>query len=354
MINRQNWLDVRAYLRYIERVRQNDSETVKRARSHLRHLLEWADETPLPRARSIDPTLPTYLLTARADGKTLPLASASIVRCLANARQFFEFARIEWPLRYRAVSESWIAFLQPPRRARPESEVHVHEYWTLDEVRQVAAVSTETMREERGKVAVCMLYLSGMRADALASLPIRCVDLAASTIRQIPSEGVRTKNRKAAITYLLDIPDLFARIETWDRQVRATLSPEALWYATLANDGMHLTETRVAFEGRNNVIQRDLKVICQRAGLPYKSPHKLRHGHAVYALKLARDMAGLKAISQNLMHTSVTITDSIYGGLTGEDIHWTIAHLGQSSTGGEVEQKLNELIALLQNKKAPH
>lgn len=121
MIHRQNWLDVRDYLNYIERVRQNDIETVKRARSHLRHLLEWADDSPLVKARGIDPTFPSYLAAARSITHDQPLAPASIVKCLANARQFFSFARAEWPLRYRLISESWIDLLQPPRAIRSDS-----------------------------------------------------------------------------------------------------------------------------------------------------------------------------------------------------------------------------------------
>lgn len=44
-------------------------------------------------------------------------------------------------------------------------------------------------------------------------------------------------------------------------------------------------------------------------GLPYHSPHAFRHGHAVYALKLAENISQLKAISQNLMHANLSTTD---------------------------------------------
>lgn len=149
----------------------------------------------------------------------------------------------------------------------------------------------------------------------------------------------------AAITYLLDIPELLDVVQRWDRRVRK-LSPSALWYATLTHDSMAITETVQAFLGRDNAIQRDVRLICDRAGVPYLSPHKLRHGHIVYALKKARNMGELKAISQNVMHASVTITDQIYGGLTGEDIKNVIGGLGHSS-GGDVDAKLAELIELL-------
>lgn len=348
MIHRQNYHDIRAYLKHIERVRQNDILTVKRARGHLRHLLEWADASPLPKARAVDPTFPAYLMTARADGKQKTLAPASVGKCLANARQFFTFARAEWPLRYKSISESWIEFLQPPRHLRAESRLPVRQFYTLDQVLQIARVSTETLRQERGKVAVCMLFLSGMRSDALASLPIACVDLAANAIHQLPEAGVRTKNHKAAITYLLQVPELLDVIHAWDQRVRR-LPVSALWYATLTSDGMALTGVDRAFEGRNNAIERDVRLICQRAGVPYLSPHKLRHGHVVYAIKLAQTMAQMKAISQNVMHSSLVITDKVYGNLMGDDVGEIITHLGHQTSGDILQQRLQELLEILQS-----
>ncbi|MBT7988631.1 MAG: hypothetical protein HN769_01975 [Anaerolineae bacterium] len=59
-------------------------------------------------------------------------------------------------------------------------------------------------------------------------------------------------------------------------------------------------------------------------------PHKFRHGFAVYALKLAKDIAALKAVSQNLMHSSISITDGVYGVLSDQDTKEQIASLGQA------------------------
>lgn len=341
MINRQNWLDIRHYLHHVERVRQLDVETISRNRAHLRHLLEWADENLLGKAKQIDPTFPTYLLG-------VPLSSSSIVRGLSVVRGFYNYARTEWPGRYRTTSENWVAMLQPPRLARADSRLRVHQYWKLEDVLKITAVSTETLHQERGKVAVAMLFLSGMRADALATIPVSCVNLAAGQLMQDPQQGVRTKNRKAAITYFLPIPELMQVVEAWDRRVRV-LSPNALWYATLTSDSTSVTETTRAFVGRNNVIERDVRLICELAGVPYLSPHKLRHGHVVYALKKAKNMAEMKAISQNVMHASVTITDQVYGDLVGDDVKDTIASLGQQASGN-IEARLEELLKLIREK----
>lgn len=345
MIHRQNYLDIRDYLHHCGRARQLAEKTVARYRSSLRALLEWADETPLPDARHVDPTYPAYLLTCRFDGRDVPLSPASVEKNLEAARSFFKFARAEWPLRYRTISHSWIELLQPPRQARSESRLPVRKYWTLDAVRQVASVATETLRQERGKVAVCMLFLSGMRADALASLPISCVDLSARKIEQLPERGVRTKNCDAAETYLLELPDLLDVVARWDEIVRV-FPPSALWYATLTSDGMTATATERAYVGRPQVVEDDVRLVCELAGVPYLSPHKLRHGHVVYALKQARNMLDLKAISQNVMHKSVTITDGIYGQLVSDDVRNTIARLGTNQTGG-LESKIDQLLKML-------
>ena len=46
-----------------------------------------------------------------------------------------------------------------------------------------------------------------------------------------------------------------------------------------------------------------------REGAFDHSPHKFRHGNAVYSLKMARDIAALEAVRQNLMHQNLTVTD---------------------------------------------
>jgi integrase len=335
----QNWLDVRIYLRYLDRVRQLAPESVIRSRAHLRHLLEWADETPLPKAAGLSPTLPAYFLAAS-------LSPSSIKKGLENARGFYRFARDQWPNRYRHIKLSWIEMLQPPRGSRLSSRLVVHQFYSLEDVLQIARVSVETLRQERCQVAAAMLFLSGMRADALASLPISCVDIDRREIRQLPELGVRTKNRKAAITYLLEIPELLNLVARWDHHVRSVLTPDCLWYSTLTRDGMTLTATSVPHLGRGDLVERDLHIACRLAGLPYLSPHKLRHGHVVYALKQSRTMEQLKAISQNVMHSSVTITDQVYGNLVNDDVRRIIGGLGNNSTNFPAE-KLAELLDIL-------
>ncbi len=334
MINRQNWLDVRAYLHHMDHRVGRHPSSLHKYRTQLRHLLEWADETPFPQSRHVDPAFPTYLITARNDGKDLRLSYTTIYKTLTTVRAFFQFARLEFPNRYRKISESWIELLRPSRLSKPSPQLHEHRFYALDDVRRLLAVSAETLHDRRAQVAAAMLFLSGMRPDALASLPINCVDLAHRRILQLPDRGVRTKNNKAAITYLLDIPDLLEIVTYWESLLSSfRLPPSSLWYATLNNDGTRLTATTRAIVGRVSVIGDDIRRICEKAGIEYRSPHKLRHGHIVYARNMAKDMAQLKAISQNVMHANVVITDQVYAALTDDQVGAMISSLGQPVPG---------------------
>ena len=56
----------------------------------------------------------------------------------------------------------------------------------------------------------------------------------------------------------------------------------------------------------------------------------------------------MKAISQNVMHESIVITDSIYGNLLTDDVKNTIARLGtETQTGDGLEAKIDELLQLI-------
>jgi hypothetical protein len=58
----------------------------------------------------------------------------------------------------------------------------------------------------------------------------------------------------------------------------------------------------MAGEFRSSIAKRDLKQWLMKVGLPYHSPHIFRYGNAVFALNMAKDIAALIAVSQNLMH----------------------------------------------------
>jgi integrase len=249
----------------------------------------------------------------------------------ALARNFFTWARRALG-RYRSVDPLWIETLRP---GRPVEIIQERELYTLDEVLTIARPEpSDGLKVQRDKAAAAFLFLSGMRSGAFVTLPVLAVDLDKRTVKQWPELGVATKNSKAATTYLLDIPELLEIVHVWDDFVRSTLPPCAMWYARLkydpAADKVTVDEATPPNPRRRAMMSKALKDLCQSAGVFYRSPHKLRHGHAVYALKRARTIADFKAVSQNLMHADLSITDRVYGVLSADDVQSTIAGLTNS------------------------
>ena len=80
------------------------------------------------------------------------------------------------------------------------------------------------------------------------------------------------------------------------------------------------------------------------------SHHKFRHGHAVCALKMAKDISALKAVSQNLMHENLSITDGVYGNLFETDVRQQISTLGNAVANSEDAQELRSLVSRLLTK----
>ena len=58
---------------------------------------------------------------------------------------------------------------------------------------------------------------------------------------------------------------------------------------------------RVALNWMPHQLVRSILLYSLNYGLPYHSPRKFRHGHAVYALKMAKNIGTLKAVSPNLI-----------------------------------------------------
>lgn len=347
MINRENYTMVRRNLEYRSRVLQNDAHTVATYWQSLKHLLQWAGGKSFKEVQKIMPPFPEYLLTARNESgervpKDKPLTGKYMQKILSHGRAFFEWARL-YERGFSNISEAWIKTLIVRRSAGPGSRLQVRSYWRLEDIRKIVALKPENLREERDIAALAFLFISGMRIGAFVTLPAACVDVEKRRIEQLPEKFVQTKNHKAAVTFLLPVPDLQIVVEKWDKRIRS-LGQEYNWYPALNTDGWAGTKLRPGlltgkYTGRAEAFDEGLKILCERAGVPYKSPHKIRHGHGVYGVKNARDMGQLKAISQNMMHANVGITDGIYGKLAEDELGEILSNFGFKEEGENEQNK---------------
>ena len=210
----------------------------------------------------------------------------------------------------------------------------------------IAHAPVFTMRHRRIRASAVFWFLSGIRVGAFVSLPIKAVDIENLTIRQWPKWGVKTKFQKHATTFLLDIPELLKVVIDWDKLVQSNPRKDSYWFAPLSPETGELDLDQIEVgENRGQRARKDLEDWLKRVGLPYHSPHKFRHGFAVYAIKHAKNMSDMKAISQNLMHANISITDGIYGGLSDMDVKAQIISLGTENTSF-TEDNFHELMQM--------
>ena len=332
MVNRDNYLLIKFHLKYLEEVEQLSPASLRRYWFQLRHLLIWADETPLQRSPEIRPTFPVYVAALHGRRGELSLAAVTQKKIIAAARRFFHWAKMMGYKGYAQIPPAWIETLHQAHSNR-SSEAHV--YVSLEEAIQLATfpVDPADLATRRDQAAAALLFLSGARGGAFASLPIKAVDLEARCLHQWPELGVRTKNGKKATTFLLPIPRLLEVVEAWDATVRHALPPSAPWFAPIQNNwGDQRLVQGPPGETRHQALNKRLKRLFASVGLAYKSAHKFRHGHAVYGLQHARTMADYKAVSLNLMHSDIKVTDSIYAAILSDEVKNRIGGLVSQSS----------------------
>lgn len=349
MINRENYLLFREHLRQLADVQQLDAQSLRVKSWRLKWVLRWADAVPLEKAPSIRPTLPRYLVEQKGQ-------PGYYQRVCSDARVFFKWLHTRYPKRFSALDDAWIATVVSIKGS--PHLAHEHQAVTLDMVRALIALprGENDITIWRDQAAAVFLFLSGCRASAFVSLPLSCIDIAERRVVQDPSLGVRTKGKKGAVTHLLDIPDLLEFAQHWDTFIRARV-PNGYWYTVINPVTLEL-RSEPPGQHRPQILRRGLARLFTAAGLTPMSPHKFRHGHAVYALTLARDMADLKAISQNLMHANISTTEGVYAIISNRDLRDRIAKLGKHQQGVDIAtadvadliQLLTAILAKLQGK----
>ncbi|MFQ5944589.1 MAG: tyrosine-type recombinase/integrase [Anaerolineales bacterium] len=327
MVNRKNYLLVQAHLEYLHDVAQLSEGTISRYRFLLKHLLLWADEIHLAQAHEVRPSYPAFLRSSRLDGGKGSLAPTTLVKAVRVAKRLLRWAKLTRPLEFKSLPGLWIDSLKAPRVPQTQTD---HQFVSLEEVKTLASykIPEDDLASRRDQAAACMLFLSGMRGSAFCSTPINAIDLSSLTIRQWPSLGVRTKMGKSETTYLLRVPELLECVKGWDRLARPRLPETAMWYApTVSRWGDQVLSAEPPGKNRVTSLAKRMRKLFVAAGLPYKSPHKFRHGHAVFALQHSRTMADYKAVSMNLMHSDIKVTDGIYAPLAGQEVRQRIASL---------------------------
>ena len=178
-----------------------------------------------------------------------------------------------------------------------------------------AAAKDETLIGRRDQAIIAMLILSGIRVDALISLPIAAFDTNKGIVYQIHKYGVRTKFDKqipsvlmkydpAMYDYLLSYPGI---LKKRGFKKENPLFPSVL----MEKSGDDLcfsppTDLSRDFIASQETIRNILRRRSDEAGIDYYAPHKFRHLAFSLAWRLCDKPEDIKVISQNFGHEKIS------------------------------------------------
>ena len=278
------------------------------------------------------------MLSGRLDGKEGRLSAVYIKKTLATARLFFTWLS-DNEYSYKRIKQAWVKTLKAKRLSDiPKNKEAV----SLEEILKIAVSPAHSPMERRARAAAVFLYLSGIRIGAFVYLPNQAVDIPNRKNIKYTNLGVKTKNRKYAVTYLLDIPELLKVVQAWDDEIRPLLPPNGFWFAPLSSETGQIDRNAVSIgEHRITLARRSIKKWLDQVGLPYHSPHKFRHGHVHFGIANSKNIADYKAVSMNVMHSSMEITDQFYSVLQDEEVKNRINSFNKDAQTDDEEENVN-------------
>ena len=196
MVERQNYLKVKLFLKYMEEVQQVSKSSLDRYSFYLRHLLLWANARNLGESPAIRPTLQAYAAGVPGkDGET-PLAFELQKKIIEISKRFFIWAKATYPKEFSKVTLTWIETIRPPRTPQIGGDpVYVSE----DEISRLTSITIpkDDLCLLRDRAAAARLYLTGERISALATSPILALDLRDRCVRQWPNwEYIRNLGKR--------------------------------------------------------------------------------------------------------------------------------------------------------------
>ncbi len=227
----------------------------------------------------------------------------------------------------------------------------------------VRSIRPETVIDQRDRALISFLLLSGMRDQAVATLPLSCFDRHNLTVSQDPSRGVATKFSKSIQTRLFEFDSgLITHVVSWAGFLERDMKfcpANPLFPRTRveqAEGGLTFAATGIkpAFWKGTNSIRKILKERAESAGLEYYHPHTFRHAAVHLALKRCKDAEQMKAVSQNLGHEHIATTVMTYGTLDNPRVQELVGQMDFSNDPIDIghDHEIDDMIQKLMRMKA--
>lgn len=194
----------------------------------------------------------------------------------------------------------------------------------------IHSIVVENEVDQRDQALMALAFLSGMRIDAIVSLPLGCINMDDMLVMQDPEMGVRTKFAKRIPTTIFDFDEASVDIlRAWIkflREEKLYTDDDPLFPCTKVEqegpDSYSFAATTLnrTFWKNANPAREIFKKRFKNAGVEYFTPHSFRHAVSDIALSLCETPSDFKAVSQNLGHENIATTMFDYAKLPEDEV----------------------------------
>lgn len=244
---------------------------------------------------------------------------------LRHVKNFFMWLSGQAGYKSRVLAGD-VMYLQLSKKERRQATIaQAQMYPTLQQVKALCEFEVVTEIDKRDRALIAFAALTGMRDQAIVTLPIGCFDINELRVDQNPKLGVETKFSKEITTTLFQVDENLLRYVTdWYKYLVEEKKYGLKDPFFPATELGHISEDHHAFEAKGisrsfwadaGSMRKIFEERSEQTGVQYFSPHKFRHFIINEAQKHISSMEQLKALSQNMGHEHMTTTFYGYGAI---------------------------------------
>ena len=250
-----------------------------------------------------------------------PLSKATIRSRIMAVKAFFKWLADQPGYKSKISHSDCEYFNLSANETRIATAKRSKPFPSLEQVQHVIDTSpNETVTDKRDRAIIAFTLLTGMRVNALATLPINKVNMPLRQVYQDARE-VGTKRRKTMLTYFFPVGGKSIEIVSeWLHYLKTEekfgesdpLFPKSL-IGVGQNGGFQNMGVSREYAASGNYIEDIFRKRFTQAGIPYYHPHSLRNTLVKLSYDLNLGAEQMKAWSQNLSHESLLTTLMSYG-----------------------------------------
>ena len=355
--NIKNELIKRKYFRYLKEAEGFCESTVDTFNKVILRYEEFTNYEDFARKFNPDRMISykNWLKKRETNGKVI--SNVTYHAYLRNLRKFFTWLCTQTGFKSK-IHTDVISYLKVTHsEERMATQNKPREYPEYENVlKLIESINPVTEIDKRDRALITFTLLTGMRDAAIATLPLKCVDVESLTIYQDPNKGVKTKFTKYIETTIFKFDEkLIIILKEWINHLKSKdfkgiqpIFPRSKMNQDEINISFNESiEVEPVYWSNAGSIRKIFKKRFEAAGLKYFPPHTFRHLTKALAFKACKNGEELQAVSQNFGHDTLGTTFASYGNFPPKKLNQIISDIDYSGKNELKDEKLKKIKEML-------